>query len=380
MNPTFRKLILVALALVLAAAWVWAGDKDGAHKAPPLPVVVEIAVPLPAAAGQRYTATLIPREQVTVSFKVAGYVSEIMAGPSGTQILDRGDPVSKGEVLARLRDAEYKAKVNTARFSLEEAKAAKTQASAQLEREARLSTGGYLAKSEFDKSKERADATAARVENAASQLEEAKIQLADTALTAPLSGIVAARSVERGVLVAPGTKAFVVADFSSMKAVFGVPDALVGALKAGRSLDVVIEAVARTVEGKITAVSPSADPKNRVYEVEVTIPNTDRALKDGMAAVVALGGEPQHALPSVPLAAVVRPRGKSEGYAVHVVESRDGKDRAFARVVRLGRVTGSRVEVLEGLATGDRVVTVGATLAKDGDPVRIIPDATEHKP
>jgi len=63
-----------------------------------------------------------------------------------------------------------------------------------------------------------------------------------------------------------------------------------------------------------------------------------------------------------------------------VVESRDGKDRAFARVVRLGRVTGSRVEVLEGLATGDRVVTVGATLAKDGDPVRIIPDATEHKP
>lgn len=377
MNRFFRKRLflssLVVASLSLAGALVWAESQKIAKAAPALPVSVEVATPLPGAAGQRYTATLIPREQVTLSFKVSGYVNEIMAGPSGTQIVDRGDRVSKGDVLARLRDAEFKAKVNAARYALEEAKASKAQAGAQLEREARLTTGGYLAKSEYDKTKERAETTAARVENAAAQLEEASLQLADTALVCPLTGIVAARYVERGVLVSPGTKAFVVADFSTMKAVFGVPDALVGFLKPDQPLDVVVESVGRNVEGKITAVSPSADPKSKVFEVEVSIPNPSSMIKDGMAAVVVLGVGQQGALPAAPLSAVVRPRGKTEGYAIYVVETRNGREVALIREAQLGRVVGRRVEVTQGLAVGERVVVVGATMVKDGDAVSIIP-------
>lgn len=369
-------LLAAVLALLACGAMVLAESRKHQSGTPPVPVGVEAAAALPPMPGQRFTATLIPREQVTLSFKVAGYVSEIKAGPSGTQILDRGDRVAKGEILARVRDAEYKAKVNAARYALEEAKASKARAAAELAREARLVKDGYLAKSEFDKTKELAETTAASVERASAQLDEARIQLADVELSCPLDGYVASRSVERGQLVASGTKAFVVADFSNMKAVFGVPDVLVGALKPGQKLDVSVEAVDHSVQGSITAVSPSADAKSKVFEVEVTIPNTDYTLKDGMAAVVALGGAPQGALPAAPITAVVRPRGKTEGYAVYVVENHQGRDLAVMRVVELGRVVGHRVELTKGVALGERIVVVGATIIKDGDAVSVIPAGT----
>jgi RND family efflux transporter MFP subunit len=366
-------LLATVLALLACGALVLAESRKTPNGTPPVPVGVEIAAPLPGMAGQRFTATLIPREQVTLSFKVAGYVSEIKPGPSGTQILDRGDRVAKGEILARVRDAEYKAKMNAARYALEEAKASKARAAAELAREAKLVRDGYLAKSEFDKTKELAETTAASVERASAQLDEARIQLADVELTCPLDGYVASRSVERGQLVSNGTKAFVVADFSSMKAVFGVPDTLVGMIKPGQKFDVSVEAVDHTVQGRITAVSPSADAKSKVFEVEVTIPNPDYTLKDGMAAVVMLGGAPQGALPSAPITAVVRPRGKTEGYAVYVVENRGGRETVVMRVVELGRVVGRRVELTKGAALGERIVVVGSTMVKDGDAVSVIP-------
>lgn len=380
MSPRSRILLAVSTVLALAlAAFLALAANRSAPAEPPLPVGVEQARTLDQAPAHRYTATLIPREQVAVSFKVAGYVTDMAPGPGG-RLLDRGDRVARGQVLARLRDAEYQARFNSARFALEEARAARTQAAADLTRSERLTAGGYLAQSELDKARERAEATAARVETASFQMEEARLQLADAVLACPLSGVVAARHVERGTLVSPGTKAFTVADFSAMKAVFGVPDSLVGTLSPGQALDVAVEAVGRTLSGRITSVSPSADPRSKVFEVEVTVDNADTVLKDGMAAVVALGGEAARTRPSAPLAAVVRPLGRTEGYALFVVQEREGRNWAVAREIRLGRVSGSRVEILEGLDPGETVITMGATLARDGAAVRIIPGLDEVRP
>jgi multidrug efflux system membrane fusion protein len=89
-------------------------------------------------------------------------------------------------------------------------------------------------------------------------------------------------------------------------------------------------------------------------------------------ARVATGGPPGPRPAAVPLAAVVRSPARPEGYAVFVVGEADGRPVARAREVRLGEIRGNHVEVDEGLAQGDRVVVVGATLLTDGEQVAVL--------
>ena len=132
----------------------------------------------------------------------------------------------------------------------------------------------------------------------------------------------------------------------------------------------------RTFRGQITRVAPSADPSSRVFEVEVTIPNQDGALKSGMIAALEVDHRGAAAPTTgrlVPLNAVVRPPGQAQGYAVYVVEGPTGKQHARLRRVELGDVSGNLIRVTSGLQGGERVIVRGATLAVDSQAVRIIP-------
>ena len=124
----------------------------------------------------------------------------------------------------------------------------------------------------------------------------------------------------------------------------------------------------------ITRIAPSADPKSRVFEIEATIPNPNDQLKVGMIAKLVV---PEGALASralmLPLTAVVRSPRDPRGFSVFVVTSEAGKEVAQLRDVKLGEVVGNAVIVSEGLEPRQRVVSMGATLLTDGEPVRIIP-------
>ena len=144
-------------------------------------------------------------------------------------------------------------------------------------------------------------------------------------------------------------------------------------LEMGDRLGLRLETAGIERVGVVRAIAPAADQRSRVFEIEIDVPNGDGALKDGMTATVQLGAGCAGGAPSVPLRALVRPAGASEGYAVYVVEQREGHDVAVARLVRLGAVQGSRVELVEGVAQGERVITTGATIMRTGDRVRILP-------
>jgi multidrug efflux system membrane fusion protein len=131
--------------------------------------------------------------------------------------------------------------------------------------------------------------------------------------------------------------------------------------------------------GRVTAISPTADPQSRVFNVEVTLPNQDGRLRPGMIGTVVIGdvaGEaasrPVQPL-TLPLSAVVRSPGDTEHYTVLIVERQGASEVARAHRVELGEVMGNGVAVVNGVARGDRVITAGATLLSDGDPVRVIP-------
>ena len=174
--------------------------------------------------------------------------------------------------------------------------------------------------------------------------------------------------------VSPGISGFVIADTKSVKFVFGAPDVLLDKLTLGTSLPVHIDAVGGNVTGAITRIAPSADPKSRVFEIEITIPNADGRLKPGFVASLAVPGLTQAtSVIALPLTGVVRSLKDPRGFAVFVVTDESGKSVAHARDVTLGTVIGNEVQVLTGLQKGERVVTMGATLLVDGARVRVLP-------
>jgi len=370
--------VTVTAWLLAAAVGIAACSGQPPFDTPPVPVKVQAVEPVLPETGLRFSASLAPREQVDLAFKVGGYVQNMLrlAGPDGImRDVQKGDPVTKSTVLAELRDSDYQAKLDQARSVLEESKASLAQAIREFERAERLLQEGALAKNEYDKAKERLDVTRARVAGAQSQVQEAELHVQDCVLQSPLAGVLVSRWVERGTLVGPGTRAFVLADLSSVKAVFGVPDYVLRQVTPGDSLAVAVDAFQnRQFRGAVTAVSPSADPKSRVFEVEITNPNPQIQLKDGMIATVhvggGLGGEP---VPAVPLNAVVRPPGDAHSFMVFIVDQRDGNPVARGRKVEIGKVFANRVAIASGLAVGDRIITKGSTLVSDGAAVKIIP-------
>jgi len=116
-----------------------------------------------------------------------------------------------------------------------------------------------------------------------------------------------------------------------------------------------------------------------VFDVEVSIPNRDGRLRPGMIGAVEVNAEPPAAplldigAPAVPLTAIVRSDTQPEQYSIFVVDGGGDRSTVHARTVTLGAVQGNLVAVTSGLAAGERVVVMGATLLKDGEAVRVIP-------
>lgn len=425
----------LALLLVVVVSVAMFKPRSKAVEKPAVPVKVA-AVELSASGGreQRYSATIIPRTQVELAFKVGGYVDAIqqVRGVDGRmRDLQEGDRITAGAALARVRQSDYQVKVKQAesqaheaktgidvskaqyqealsgiassKAQLAEAEAAYDKAKLDFDRAQNLFASQSLTKANYDAAKAQFEATTAKVAAARSQVsmiqaradsakaqieviearsrgaqavvQEATIPLQDTALRAPLNGIVLQKSVEKGTLVSPGKTGFIVADTSSVKAVFGVADIAVPEMKLGSTLSVESETLPGTeFRGQITAVFPAADPKSRAFNVEVTIPNASYLLRPGMIVSLKVGTQqsaPAH--PVVPLNAVMKAKGDPNGYAVFVVTEEGGRQIARLRDVKLGESYGNTVAVTDGVKPGDRVITTGGTMVNDGDQVKVIP-------
>jgi RND family efflux transporter MFP subunit len=373
-------------ALLVGAAAVLSGCRDvkGETRPAPRPVKVITARAAEGAAGMRFAVSIQAYEQIPLAFKASGYVDQVLQrrGADGRlRALQAGDVVPAGAVLARVREADYRERVNQTTASLDELEASQAKARLDLERARTLFAAQALTRPELDAAQAAHDANLARIASMRAQIELAQIGLRDTALVAPRAGIILERKVEVGSLVAAGSVGFAIGDVSAVKALFGVPDSLVHRIAMGQPLAITTEAFrGAQFAGRVTAVSPSADSQSRVFDVEVTIPNADGRLRPGMIGAVQVSpsnaaDEPSEAAvqPAVPLAAIVRSDRGADHYDVFVVDATDGDETARARAVTLGPVQGNLVAISAGLAPGERVVVMGATLLKDGDAVRVIP-------
>lgn len=421
-----RNTIAIITSLTLLALTI--GCKTKAQEKTIKPVKVKTVETHTGTSSVRYSASIRPGSQVEVAFKVGGYVESIKH-ESGRHI-QAGDTVSKGSMLAQLRQSDYVAKVNEARSQQGEARSSLETSSAQLKEamtavetsraqlrdsEAALARAGLdfqraeallatqsITKPDFDVAKERFEVNKAKFDAAKAQLAvaEAKVNtakfqigaaesrvrtteatvytasipLGDAQLRAPMSAVVIERKIEVGQLVSTGTPAFVLADLSSVKAAFGVPDLALQNFKLGDTLTMTTDAIPGTeFTGHISRISPAADQSSRVFDVEVTIPNLQGLLKPGMIASIAVNETSgSNAIPIVPLTSITRGKADPNAYAVMVVEDAGGKHVARLRNVTLGESHGNSVAVNSGVKPGEIVITTGVTQVADGEEVRVM--------
>jgi len=347
--------------------------------------------------ASRYSATILPGRQVSLAFRVSGFVTGMYQ--TRGRGLEAGDMVPAGAVLARLRQDDYKLSMAQAGSQLESVRESHKSAAAQL-----AQVQASLAKAEADfgraqilfdskslvrpdldsaraqrdvalaqvnAARAQLDVVAANIRNAEASVNVAKLAQHDTALVAPFAATVVQRNIEIGMLAGPSQAAYSLADINTVKAAFGVPDTVLVQVKPGRAIAIEVEALPdHEFRGTVSAVASVADSDTRLFQIEVAIPNSRMLLKPGMIASLTWeDSTPAPPVPVVPLGAVVRDRNNPDGFAVMVVENKVARSRKVA----LGPTFGERLAVTSGLKPGELVIRAGGTLVNDGESVEVLP-------
>ena len=280
-------------------------------------------------------------EAVNITSKTSNIVSRVR--------FTDGQPVKMGEILVELDSAQ-------ARADLAVAQAAVTESTSQYQRSKELLNTQAVSKSQFDQLVATKQANEAR-------LSAARARLEDTVIRAPFSGRVGLRKVSVGSLISPGALITTLDDTSIIKLDFSVPENVVASLRDGLTVKAKTNAYpGRVFTGRVSSVDSRIDPTSRSVAVRALVPNSDGALRPGLFMTVDLESESRTAL-VIPEEALVPE--KSSQYVFIV---RDGV--ASKREVTIGARQPGSVEVLAGLAAGERVIVEGTIKARDGGPVR----------
>ncbi len=324
----------------------------------------------------RFSAVVTPDVQVPLSFRIPGYVISLkqVRGQDGRmRDIAEGDHVSRGSVLVRIRTSEYQDKVQQASSQAAAAEAVAQKAKFDFDRATRLYASGSITKPELEAAQAQYNSSQSQLKAANAGTSEAEVALRDTSVVAPFDGDIVKKTVELGSFVGPGVPVFTLANTETVKIVFGVPDTAVRSIKLGEPVKLAIDAYSnRTFKAQISRIASAGDARTRDFDVEVAIPNREHLLKAGMIASLQLAatGTTQQPSYQVPLSAIVQ--SPSGSYGVFVVSGSSAGKIARLQNVDIGAVNGSDIAVLNGLGSGDEVITTGANLLKDGQRVEVL--------
>ena len=332
-------LIAVATAGALALAGCGSGDKTAGKAASHASGLATIEVGAETAPAETLLDGVVEAvNQATLSAQTAGRVAEVL--------VDVNDTVKKDALLCRLRATEQVAGLGQAQAALQAATARDAQASAQFDRIRDMYERKVVARTTYDEAVTARDAAAANRAGAKAALESAREGVAYTEVRAPFDGVVTARHVQTGEAVAPGMPLLTVSALGALRVVAEIPQSIADQVRSLQQARVYVGG--ETIASTAVTMFPSADPQSGTFRVRVDLPAAGTALAPGMHAKVGfLTGEASRTL--VPRTALVE---RSELRAVYVVTP-DG--RVVLRQVRLGRPLGDNIEVIAGLARGERV-------------------------
>ena len=346
-------LLAVALAMGVTACKVKTGDgkdeggKDGKEQADKAPEAVPVEVAKAArrsiAASYMGTAPLEARGEAQVVAKTSGIALAVLA--------DVGQQVRAGPVLVRIdRDRA------TLQVAQSEAQVRKLEANYR--RATQLAGQQMVSANDVDQL--RYD-----LENARAAYRLARLELSYGAVTAPISGVVAARNIKPGNLVQINTPIFTIVDNSRLEATLNAPEREIEVLKAGQAVQLAVDALpGKTFEGRIDRVSPVVDSGSGTFRVVCAFDGGGE-LQPGMFGRIRINYDQRADALAIPRTALL-----DDGSAPAVFTVRGGK--AVRTELKLGYIDGEWVEVRDGLREGDPVVVAGKAALREGSAVQVI--------
>jgi membrane fusion protein, multidrug efflux system len=354
----FRRAVLL-LVIAAAAASTGACDRNNTQAqqpsggrgsrgipAGPTPVEVTRVENGRIARNVSVSGNIEPLRLVAVNAQLAGALRSIR--------VEEGSRVSEGDTLAMLDDREISAQLTSAEAQYD-------LASAAFQRAERLRERQVITAAEHERDR-------AALAAATAQRDQLRTRIGYATIRAPITGVVTEKHIEAGDIVGVQTRLFTIADVSTLVVRVRVSELDVVEVRAGDATEVQLDAFpGETLRGRIRRVFPSADPVSRLVPVEVALTGTDAAVaRPGFLARVtfALGARDDVRL--VPASAIVT--DASGNRSVYVID----EGRAERRSVRIGLTSEGRVEITDGIQTGEVIVVTGTNNVRDGAAVRVV--------
>lgn len=307
-----------------------------------------------AGAGSRWDGVIEAVQQADLTAQTAGRVSAVL--------VDVNDQVRAGQVLLRLSGVEQRAGAEAAHAQAAAARAQAAEAEATYRRYAGLAKQQYISKQQLDQALAARNAAQANARAAEAAVAQAAQQADYTEIRAPYAGVLSQRMVEPGESVAPGQALLRVFNPDRFRIQIQVPQGVAALIRKAPQAEVVlVDGTALTAESVL--VYDSADAASHSVSVRVLLPKTETALVPGQVASVRFSATASDKRIRLPETAIWH-RGELSGAYVL------GKDRLLLRQLRLGESHDGQVEVISGLAEGERVAA---------DPVRAAQALAEYR-
>jgi HlyD family secretion protein len=384
--------LIVGIVLFLAAIgggyWYWSTQMQ-VVTVKVAPATAKAGGPSAPGAVLNASGYVVARRRATVSSKVTGKVINIL--------IEEGQPVKAGQILAHLDDTQPRATLALAEAQLASARKAAAEDQARLKQEEitlgrrrQLLKEGVVGKAELDEVESNVESLKARIAHttlqigvAESQVNLQKTQLTDMVVRAPFSGVVISKDAQPGEMISPvsagggftRTGIGTIVDMSSLEIEVDVNETYINRVTPGQKVEAILDAYQDfKIPSHVITTIPTADRQKATVRVRIAFDALDpRILPDMGVKVSFLRDEPapgQAAAPTVPSVLLPKAAIRTEAGKSIVFVVKD--DRVERRAVSVGLATGDQVEVLSGLVSGERVVVEGPPTLKDGDKVKVL--------
>lgn len=350
------KSLLVAVALGALTAC----SEEKKVEAPEIVRPVKVAEVSAPDQGRKldYSGSVRARTEMNLGFRVAGKITE--------RLVDIGERVKPGDVLARLDAVDYQLAVRRAEADLSAATKQVEISGLARRRAETLVEKNVSSQSQLEQAQLANDQAISQKEAAQSALDQARNQVAYTDLKATQNGIVTTVSADAGQVVSAGTPVVTVAVDGEKEVQIAVPEMDIAHFKPGKAVKARFwSATDLVLDGKVREVAGSADPQSRTFAVRVSLPEDGRVLL-GMTANIAATEDAVAPTWSIPLAALAKHGDQS---VVWIVDRQ--KSVVNSRTVKVADFSDSGVRISEGLAKGDLVVSAGTQFMKEDMKVKL---------
>jgi RND family efflux transporter MFP subunit len=281
-----------------------------------------------------------------------------MPGTLERVLVKEGQKVYKGQVLARIDDGGMSQQVA-------QLEATTALAKTTFERQEKLWEQKIGSEIQFLQTKTNYEATK-------SQLAQLKEQLSKSIIRAPFAGVIDNVFKDQGTVVSPGpgSEVFRIVNLGNMFIEADVPESYISDIVPGKEVEIEFPVLGTTLDTKVRQTGNFINPANRTFRVEIGVPNQDRSIKPNLTAKLKINDYTSTEAILIPQS-ILSENAAGEQYVYKITNLEADFGTATQVVVKTGKTQGDVIEILEGIAVGDKLIKAGARSVKDGQEIKI---------